>query len=47
MLGFYLCWTMPLTKEEASNLADKPAREKVETKTSVVTLDNSSVFAER
>ena len=47
MLGFYLCWTMPLTKDEPANLADKPQKAKIETKAVIVTLDNNSVFADR
>ncbi|MCF2447172.1 hypothetical protein L0657_24675 [Dyadobacter sp. CY345] len=47
MLGFYFCWTMPATKNEQVELANKSSEMKIETKSVMVTLDNNAVYAER
>lgn len=47
MLGFYFCWTMPLTKDQPINLANKPEKVKMETKAVMVSLDNNNIFADR
>lgn len=46
MLGFYLCWTKPLTKTFTPDLASKPVKTQPETKASFV-LDKQSIFAGR
>lgn len=47
MVGFYMCWTIPVTKDESANLADRPSKAKIETKAVMVTLDGNSVYADR
>jgi len=47
MAGFYMCWTIPLTKDVPTNLADRPSKPKIEAKAVMVTLDDNSVYADR
>jgi len=47
MLGFYVCWTQPVSKTVNVDLAEKPASVKVpvNTKTPAMVIEKRSVYA--